>query len=98
MASDKGSPHFLNRRCACNWGSECLNLKKPLAQAGDVLLTRMIPIKPGVSETSIALRSSAKFYFKLGPEFDDADFSVAAHHWAPLLISRNYEGVDIFDR
>jgi hypothetical protein len=93
MASGKeGSPQYLNRRCLCNWDTEYLNLKKLLAQAGDVLLTRMIPIKPGVSETSIALKSSIKFYFKLGPEYDDADFYLAAHHWAPSLVSRNYEG------
>jgi hypothetical protein len=28
----------------------------------------------------------------MGPEYDDTDFHVAAHHWAPLLIRRNYEG------
>jgi hypothetical protein len=92
MASGKGSPDYLRRRCVCNWGIECLNLKKLLAQAGDVLLTRMIPIqRGGISETSTALRSVVKFHFKLGPEFDDTDFYVAAHHWAPLLISRNYK-------
>ena len=69
-----------------------MNLKKLLAQADDVLLTRMISIQPGGSETSIALRSVVKFHFKLGPEYDDTEFYVAAHHWAPSLISRNYEG------
>jgi hypothetical protein len=33
-----------------------------------------------------------KHHFKLGPECDDADFHVAAHHCAPLLTRRNYEG------
>jgi hypothetical protein len=61
-------------------------------QAGDVLLTRMIRIQLGTLETSVALRLAVKFHFKLGPEYDDTDFYVAAHHWAPLLISRNYEG------
>jgi hypothetical protein len=79
--------------CVCNWGPECLKLKMLLDEAGDVLLTRMIPIKRGNnSETSIALRSVVKHHFKLGPEYDDTDFHVAAHHWAPLLIRRNYEG------
>jgi hypothetical protein len=69
-----------------------MNLKKLLDEAGDVLLTRMIRIHPGNSETSIALRSVVKFHFKLGPAYDDKDLYVAAHHWAPLLIKRNYQG------
>ncbi len=69
-----------------------MNLKKLLVQADDVLLTRMICIQPSGSETSVALRSVVKFHLKLGPEDDDKLFYVAAHHWAPSLISRNYEG------
>jgi hypothetical protein len=67
-------------------------LKKLLCEAGDVLLTRMIRIRPGTSETIIALRSVVKLIFRLGPEYKDADIYVAAHHWAPALISRNYIG------
>jgi hypothetical protein len=53
----------------------------------------MIPIQNGISETSIALRPVVKFYFKLDPKYNDTDFYiVAAHHWAPLLLSRNYKG------
>jgi hypothetical protein len=78
--------------CVCNWGPECLKLKTLLDEAGDVLLTRMISIKRASSETSIALRSVVKHHFKLGPEHDDTDFHIAAHHWAPLLMRRNYEG------
>jgi hypothetical protein len=69
-----------------------LNLKELLDEAGDDLPARMIPIKPGVSKTSIALRSVVKFHFKLGTEHDDADFYIAAHHWMPSLISKNYKG------
>jgi hypothetical protein len=88
-----GSPNYLRRRCVCNWGIDCWNIKKLLAQAGDVVHTRMIPIqRDGISETSIALRSVVKFHFKLGPEYDNANFYVAAHHWPPLLICRNYKG------
>jgi hypothetical protein len=76
----------------CNWGPECLNLKKLLDQAGDVLLTRMIRITLGNSETCIALRSVVKHHFKLGPECDDKDYLVAAYHWAPSLIKRNFAG------
>jgi hypothetical protein len=90
MASSTVSPNYLVRRC--NWGPECMSLKKLLDEAGDVLLTRMIRIHPGNSETCIALRSVVKFHFKLGTAYDDSDFFVAAHHWAPSLIKRNYEG------
>jgi hypothetical protein len=45
------------------------------------------------SKTSIALRCVVKFHFQLGPENDDKEFYVAAHHWASLLISRNFEGL-----
>jgi hypothetical protein len=76
----------------CNWGAECMNLKKLLFEADDLLLTRTIRIQPGGSETSVALRSVVKFHFKLGQEHDDKVFYVAAHHWAPSLIRRNYEG------
>jgi hypothetical protein len=55
-SSSNGSPNYLRRRCVCNWGTECLTFKKLLAEAGDVLLTRMIPIQRGISETSVALR------------------------------------------
>jgi hypothetical protein len=72
----------------------CLSVSfKSQGKAVDVLLTRMIPIqRDGISETSIALRSLVKFHFKLGPEYYDANFYVAAHHWAPLLMSQNYKG------
>jgi hypothetical protein len=76
----------------CNWGPDCLKLKKLFAEAGDVSQTRMIPIKPGASDTSVALRSLVKFLFKLGPEYHNTDFFVAAHHWPPALIERNYKG------
>jgi hypothetical protein len=70
-----------------------MKLKKLLVQAGDVLLTRMIPINHGSTDTSIALRSVVKHHFKLGSEYDDLEvIYVAAHHWAPLLISKNYKG------
>jgi hypothetical protein len=52
----------------------------------------MIRIQVGTSETSVVLRLAVRFHFKLGPEYDDTDFYVAARHWAPSLISRNYEG------
>ena len=52
----------------------------------------MIRITLGNSETCIALRSVVKFHFKLGPAYDDKNYLVAAHHWAPSLIKRNYEG------
>jgi hypothetical protein len=74
MASGKGSANYLRQHCVCNWGTECLNLKKLLAQAGDVLPTRMIRTQLGTSETSIALRLAVKFHFKLGLEYDDTDF------------------------
>jgi hypothetical protein len=47
-----------------------MNLKKLLDQAGDVLLTRMIPINRGSTETIIALRSVVKFHFSLGTDYD----------------------------
>ncbi len=92
MSSSTVSPAYLERPCCCNWGSECCMLKKLLCEAGDVLLTRMIRIRPGISETIVALRSVVKLIFRLGPEYNDADIYVAAHHWAPALISRNYIG------
>jgi hypothetical protein len=53
----------------------------------------MIPIKSGASESSISLRSAVKLHSKLAPEDDKlVDFCVAAHHWTPSLISKNYEG------
>jgi hypothetical protein len=62
-------------------------------EAGDDLLTRMIPIISSlVLELSISLRSTVKLHFKLGSEDDGLDFCVAAHHWTPSLISKNYEG------
>jgi hypothetical protein len=61
-------------------------------EAGDDLLTRMIPIKSGASELSISLRSAVKLHFKLGSEDDGLDFCVTAHHGTPSLISKNYEG------
>jgi hypothetical protein len=77
----------------CNWGAECIKLKKLLDQAGDVLLTRMIPIKRGSNHSSVALRLAVKFHFKLGSRYDDKmELFVAAHHWAPALIRKNYEG------
>jgi hypothetical protein len=80
----------------CNWGAECINLKKLLDQASDVLLTlltRMIPIKCGSNHTSVALRSAVKLHFKLGSRYDDKmELFIAAHHCAPSLISKNYEG------
>ena len=33
-----------------------------------------------------------QLHFKLGPEYKNEDFYVAAHHWAPSLIARNYDG------
>ena len=90
MASHKRSPQYLNRGCMCNWGPECLKFKKLFAEAGHVSQMRMIPIKPGASDHSVALRSIVKFIFKLGPEYDNTDFYVAAHHWPPSLIERNY--------
>jgi hypothetical protein len=92
MASQNRSPQHLNRGCMCNWGPDCLKLKKLFAEAGDVSQTRMIPIKPGASDASVVLRSLVKFLFKLGPEYHNADFFVAAHHWPPALIERNYKG------
>jgi hypothetical protein len=97
MDSRIASPaNYFKRRCVCNWGAECMNLRKLLDQAGDVLLTRMIPIKRGSggsSETIIALRSVVKFHFNLGSDYDDTqDIFVAAHHWAPSLVRKNYEG------
>ena len=92
MASSAVSPNYLNCRCVCNWGPECMNPRKLLDQAGDVRLTRMIHITVGNTDTCIALRSVVKFHFKLGTAYDDSDFFVAAHHWAPSLIKRNYEG------
>ena len=93
MSSSTVSPAYLERPCCCNWGSECCILKKLLCEAGDVLLTRMIRIRPGTSETMIALnRSVVEFIFRLGPEYDDANIDIAAYHWAPPLISRNYIG------
>ncbi len=92
MSSSTVSPAYLERPCCCNWGSECCMLKKLLCEAGDVLLTRMIRIRPGISETIVALRSVVKLIFRLGPEYNDANIYVAAHHWAPALISRNYIG------
>jgi hypothetical protein len=89
---DTASPNYFRFRCVCNWGVECFNLKKLLDEAGDDLLTRMIPIKSGASDLSISLRSAVKLHFKLGPEDDGLDFYVAAHHWTPSLISKNYEG------
>jgi hypothetical protein len=76
----------------CNWGLECLELKKLFAEAGHVSQTRMIPIKPAASDTTVALRSLVKFLFKLGPEYHNTVFYVAAHHWPPALIERNYKG------
>ena len=91
MASLKRSPQHLNRGCMCNWGHECLKFKKLFAEAGHV--SQMIPIKPGASNhSSVALRSIVKFVFKLGPEYNNTDFYVAAHHWPPSLIERNYLG------
>ncbi len=69
-----------------------MKLKKLFAEAGDVSQTRMIPVKPGASDTSVALRSLVKFLFKLGPECHNIDFFVAAHHWPPALIERNCKG------
>jgi hypothetical protein len=69
-----------------------MNLRKLLDQAGDVLLTRMIHITVGNTDTCIALRSVVKFHFKVCPSYDDKNFFVAAHHWPPLLIKRNYKG------
>ena len=70
-----------------------MKLKKLLDEAGDVLLTRMISIQRGSTDTSIALREVVKFHFKLGSDQDDSDvWYVAAHHWSPSLISKNYEG------
>ena len=70
-----------------------MKLKHLLDEAGDVLLTRMIPIQLGSSVTSIALRSVVKFHFQHGSDFDEAEvFFLAAHHWAPSLIAKNYEG------
>jgi hypothetical protein len=92
MAPHNRSPQYLNRGCMCNWGLECLELKKLFAEAGHVSQTRMIPIKPGASDTTVALRSLVKFLFKLGPEYHNTDFYVAAHHWPPALIERNYKG------
>jgi hypothetical protein len=61
MASHDASPAAcLKRHCVCDWGAECKNSKKLLHQAGNVLLTRMIPIKRGSNgsnDTSVALRS-----------------------------------------
>jgi hypothetical protein len=54
-----------------------MNLKQLLAQARDVLLTRMIRIQSGHSETCIALRSVVKFHFKLGLEHCHSDIFVA---------------------
>jgi hypothetical protein len=63
-----------------------LKLKKLFAEAERVSQMRMIPVKHGASDTNVALRSLVKFLFKLGPEHDNADFHVAAHHWPPALI------------
>jgi hypothetical protein len=87
MASHNHSPQH-----ARNWGPECLKLKKLFAEAGHVSQTRMIPIKPGASDASVALRSLVKFLSKLGPEHHNADFCVAAHHWPPALTERNNKG------
>ncbi len=63
---------------------------KLFADAGNVLQTRMIPVKPGASDTSVALRSLVKFVFKLVPEHDNTDFHVAAHScWPPSLTDRH---------
>lgn len=70
-----------------------MKLKKLLDEAGDVLLTRMISIQRGSTDTSIALPEVVKFHFKLGSDQDDSDvWFVAAHHWSPSLISKNFEG------
>jgi hypothetical protein len=58
MAPSTGSPIYLVKRCVCHWGPECMSLKKLLVEAEDVLLTKMIRIAPGNSETCIALRSA----------------------------------------
>jgi hypothetical protein len=76
----------------CDWGPERLKLKKVFAEAERVLQMRMIPIKHGASHANVALRSLVKFLFKLGPEHDNADFYMAAHHWPPALIERNCQG------
>ena len=57
-----------------------VKFKKLFAEAGHVLQIRMIPIKPGASDTSVTLKSLVKFVFKLGPEYYDTDFYVAPHH------------------
>jgi hypothetical protein len=93
LASGQGSPHYLRQHCVCNWGTECLNLRKLLAQqAGDILLTRMICIQLGTFETSFVLRPVVKEHFKLNLGYDDTAFYVAARHWAPSLMGKNYEG------
>jgi hypothetical protein len=76
----------------CDWGPECLRLKKLSAEAEHVLQMRMNPIKHGASDANVAVRLLVKFLFKLGPEHDNADFYVAAHHWPPALIERNHQG------
>ena len=53
-----------------------LHVEKLLCEAGDVLLTRMIRIRPGTSQTIVALRSVVKLIFRLGPEYNDADIAV----------------------
>ena len=89
---ETASPNYFRFRCVCHWGAECRNLKNLLHHAGDVLLTRMIPIKPGISAASTALRLAVRFHFKLSPEYKNEDFYVAAHHWAPSLITKNHDG------
>ena len=94
ISNTTASPNYFKHRCVCNWGVECMKLKKLLDEAGDVLLTRMISIQRGSTDTSIALREVVKFHFKLGSDQqDDSDvWFVAAHHWSPSLISKNYVG------
>jgi hypothetical protein len=42
----------------------------------------------GIRERKIGNPAVVKFHFKMGSEFDEKqDFFVAAHHWAPSLIS-----------
>jgi len=68
---ETASPNYFRYRCVCHWGPECLNLKKLLDEAGDVLLTRMILFRPGSSQTSTALRSAMKtFHARAGASFD----------------------------
>ena len=83
----------MNTGCVCNWGQKCGEFKTLLFEARDKVLTKMIRIRfSPATDQNIALRSAVNKIFKPGPEYDNKDFCVAAHHWAPSLIQKNFKG------